>query len=650
MGKRTSRIAPQGAAPEPPAPDHSPPPATEAWVQAVANALWLGLVGASLGYLCAFLTLDFSHVDLVLHNAIPATTRQSFFGLVVGAGLAGALAAAALCLGTLWASNPSAAREELSRRLRGLRPLALIWLLPPALDRQLWVQMPLLLPLLAFGALLLVASRLGEGPALGSGRHALPAAAAWVLLVTAMAGYAAYATSYTIQHHHQLGTSAYDLGIMENVFWNTTHGRFFASSIEGGSHLGVHTSFIYILFLPLYGLAPRPETLLILQAVVFALAAWPLFLIGRELLGSQASGLVVAVLYLIHPAVGGANFYDFHELAFAPPLFFAAFYFWLVRRSRLLWAAVVLLLMVKEDLSLVVALLGLYSLVSRRYREGLALALTGAASYVLLQHVVIPHFANGPHDYTWYYTAMIPPGEGPLGLVRTLVVNPLFSLTQALSVKKLTYLSQILAPLAFLSLVRSRGLLLMAYGLFMAVFASREPVYSLGFQYALLLVPPAFVASVVNAAELRASARRRVWLVAVAMSLLVCYHHGMFWPRHNFIGGFGRIDFTLSEAQRQRSTEVERVAAKLPLASSVTASETVVPHLARRPQVQTLRYADSGPARRYDLYVVLRDELDPATWARFPEVFDQRDYQLAFEGQFILVYARRGLAWSLGRA
>src|SRR5262249_47488215 len=163
-----------------------------------------------------------------------------------------------------------------------------------------------------------------------------------------------------------------------------------------------------------------------------------------------------------------------------------------------------------------------------------------------------------------------------------------------------------------------------AYGLAMALTATWWPVYSLGFQYALQVVPQAFAAALMCAAELPPAGRRQASLVAVGMSLLVCYHYGMIYPGGNFTGGFSPVDFTLTDTQRLRYQEVGAIARALPPDASVTASESLVPHVARRERVQTLRSALSGPARSYDYYFIVNEDLNASNRASFPEVFGGR--------------------------
>src|SRR5690606_357839 len=49
---------------------------------------------------------------------------------------------------------------------------------------------------------------------------------AHVVLWAAMIGYAALFCHYTMLDHRNLGTTVYDLGIYENLLWQTAHGNF----------------------------------------------------------------------------------------------------------------------------------------------------------------------------------------------------------------------------------------------------------------------------------------------------------------------------------------------------------------------------------------------------------------------------------------
>lgn len=88
-----------------------------------------------------------------------------------------------------------------------------------------------------------------------------------------------YSVLSVLRHviYHSFGP---DLGLFDQIFWNTTQGRFFESTMslavpQPHSYLGDHFSLIYLALLPVYALVPRPETLLVLQTLFWRWASGP---------------------------------------------------------------------------------------------------------------------------------------------------------------------------------------------------------------------------------------------------------------------------------------------------------------------------------------------------------------------------------------
>jgi uncharacterized membrane protein len=458
-----------------------------------------------------------------------------------------------------------------------------------------------------------------------------------VVLLLLIGAYSVYVSYHTVMQHHALETRAYDLGIAANTFWNSIHGSLFASSMApSGNHLAFHTSFIFLAAFPIYALLPSTETLLVLQAVVLALAALPLFLVARRMLHSSRAALVISAIYLLHPAVAGANFYDFHELAFAPVLVFSAWLFLELDRQMPYWVAIVLLLSVKEDMALVVLLIGAVVWLTGRRRLGLTTMAAGASAYVVLQHLVIPHVAGEFHSYSWYFADMIPEGGGPSALPATVIANPLFSLKLALSPEKVLYILQMLAPLGFLCLGTARGVVLVSYGLLASLLASQPPLYQLGFQYSLTTIACGAIGAVILLAKMPPRARSRALVFAAAMSLITCFHYGMVYPRHNFTGGFRTVDFRYTEQQRERYREVTELVSMIPPDASVTASEKLVPHVARRRHVETSRFAVHRPGRDYDYFLFHR----ASAKRELKKLRATRKYEIVREGKHVVLLRR----------
>jgi uncharacterized membrane protein len=152
-------------------------------------------------------------------------------------------------------------------------------------------------------------------------------------LALAIAVYFAVSVTLSWFRALDLATTTWDQGIYQQALWSTAHGRPFWESADletggYGSLLQVHSVFVLYLLVPLYAAAPSEVTLFVVQSAVVALAAVPLFLLGRDLTGSGRWGLLAAGVYLVWAPLLAANLYDFHAEAFLPIELFAFVLLW----------------------------------------------------------------------------------------------------------------------------------------------------------------------------------------------------------------------------------------------------------------------------------------------------------------------------------
>src|SRR5688572_28472676 len=146
----------------------------------------------------------------------------------------------------------------------------------------------------------------------------------------------------TIRRHESFSSTAYDLGIVDQVVWNAAQGRNLESSIMGHHFFGEHFSPILYLLVPLYEIAADVRVALVFQTFALALAAIAIFLLARRALGPlPALGFVV--LYLAYSPARNVNLFDVHEVAFATPILLFACWFLETRRYAALAAACFLL-------------------------------------------------------------------------------------------------------------------------------------------------------------------------------------------------------------------------------------------------------------------------------------------------------------------
>ncbi|MCX6492596.1 MAG: DUF2079 domain-containing protein, partial [Rhodococcus sp.] len=166
-------------------------------------------------------------------------------------------------------------------------------------------------------------------------------------------------STMSVLGHRQLRTSGFDLGIFVQQVASYSQFRAPTSDLLGTGYntLGDHFSPITALLGPVYRVFPHAETLLVAQAVLFALAVIPISRLAVQKFGTVV-GTVIAGAFGLSWGVQAALNFDFHEVAFAMPLL-AMSLVALVRERwvpALAWALP--LVFVKEDMGLTVVVIG----------------------------------------------------------------------------------------------------------------------------------------------------------------------------------------------------------------------------------------------------------------------------------------------------
>ncbi|MFI5306175.1 MAG: DUF2079 domain-containing protein [Polyangiales bacterium] len=594
-------------------------PSVSARDRALAE-LWLAaleifVAGASFG-LCLW---ELAQGD----NLAAFATRNERGGVAFGLALPSmVLGAAALGLVAVLGGQRAPDRLAFARWLaKRCSPVMLAALIPPLGFELIWDDHPLpflvLASLLALGTRLLVGRSLSSGPAPVPVPHAPHAArlsltlgrfaphAPVALVITAATAYAIYFGLLSVQNHHNLETNSFDLGIFDNIFWNTAH-RWdinLPASPYGGPdarHLGQHATLIVFVLAPIYALAPRAETTLWIQAVGVGLAALPLYLFASRHLRPWIACLV-AIAYLFYPPVHGPNLYDFHFLLLAPLIHWTSLCLLEARRDR--WAALFLLLglLVREDAAAGVAIIGAYLIATKqRPRAGLLLCVIGSVYMLTMKLVVMPGGFGQGGSFVELYQALVPQGgKGLTAVLKTLVANPVFALGTLLTYDKLIYALQIAAPLAFLPWIRPLGLLCSLPGLFFCLLVTNAlPLIQISFQYTPHWTTYLFLALVANLEGLNVDtretfgpARQRAALAALVVGMALCSHQfGAILQHHTARAGYRSFVFGTTAAQQADYRDLRALIAKMPSDARVVGSERVVPHVSNRRYAYTLRY------------------------------------------------------------
>jgi uncharacterized membrane protein len=191
-----------------------------------------------------------------------------------------------------------------------------------------------------------------------------------LLLIAIVMAYIFFLSLFTIERYNSFLTNALDLGIFNQAFWTTLHGKLFYATpdlpvIPSGSFLGTHFAPIMFLLLPIYAIHPYPETLLVMQTVFIALSAIPIYLISFEVLKSKGKALAFACLFLSYPVVHSLNIYDFHLEAFLPFFLLSSYYCYLKEKWITYWIFIVLSLITIDFAAVLIAAMSLTNLLSK---------------------------------------------------------------------------------------------------------------------------------------------------------------------------------------------------------------------------------------------------------------------------------------------
>jgi uncharacterized membrane protein len=198
--------------------------------------------------------------------------------------------------------------------------------------------------------------------------------------------------------------ASYDTAIFEEGIRGYAHGGWPIVPIKGAGYnlLGDHFSPAIAVVAPFYRLFPHAQTVLIAQAALIALSVYVVGALAWRRLGPWL-GSVVAVAYGLAFGLQSAVDAGFHEVALGVPLLALAGAAFVDQRYPAVVGWSLPLLLVKEDLGLTVAAVGVALILVGERRRGILLGAAGVVGTAIEVLVLIP-WARG--DQTGYAYAL----------------------------------------------------------------------------------------------------------------------------------------------------------------------------------------------------------------------------------------------------
>jgi len=326
---------------------------------------------------------------------------------------------------------------------------------------------------------------------------------AWILLVVVTVAYCLEMSHQAVLRYETFKATAFDLGNMDQVIWNTLHGRLFQFTNHAidwygpPTRLAIHFEPIILPLSLLYSFGADPRILLVFQTLVLATGTLPVFLLTRKIIPQwPLLAPLMATAYLLSPALVGLNIFDFHPVALATPLLLYAVL--ALEYKRYVWflIACVLAACCKEDVPLAIAMFGILIIFKYKLpRLGLTLLIGGALWSFLAFRIIIPHFYPGVQSNNfWYRYEEL--GSSPGAAILNLFVRPWIFLGLFFTLGRLYYLLSLVRSVGFLPLLAPEWLLPTLPSLAVNLLGTDPLLFSGVYHYNATIIPFVMVAAI----------------------------------------------------------------------------------------------------------------------------------------------------------
>lgn len=446
--------------------------------------------------------------------------------------------------------------------------------------------------------------------------------------------------SLSLLRHWHFGSGGFDLGIFDQAIWHYSRFEVPMGTIRITDHLlADHFHPILLALAPLYWVIPRPETLLVVQNLLWVGSLAPIYLFALHRGHSKLVSLLLVLSYAFFWGITLTLNFDFHEIAFALFVIPWAIYLIEIKKWIPFWIGMGILLLTKEEMGFVVAFFGVYLAVKGYWKQGIVAFLAGTTWFALATQVFIKYFAGptGGFGY-WTYSNF---GSNPFEAIKSIASEPVRAIGLLFTPEvKANTLKNIFMPWMFLPLVSP--IIIIGLPLILQRFWSDQSLYWLAdFHYTGTLSPILAMGAIDTLARIKNFIPNRNFapqLVLAAACLMLIWHVD-YIPQYQLRHLAESTYWQLSEGEKAGY----RILKTIPQAASVSAQNSLLPHLSQRDYAYLIH---NDQPFYYSQYIVFSAHPNLYPFETFEEGREYIESKLAGKGYQLIVNESGWLIWN----
>lgn len=453
-----------------------------------------------------------------------------------------------------------------------------------------------------------------------------------IIVFAAAAAVSAFVGITTVYRHKIFGTNCFDFGIFVQMFHSLIDNGTAVTTCERDmfmSHFKVHASYIFYALVPIFKMFPKPETLLIAQAVLSMGGIVPMFLIAKRHKLKGLSLVFMGLAYVFSIGLIAPCYYEFHENAFLPTVLM--WLLWAVDRKNyiMFYIMSVLTCIVKEDAPLYVICIGMYLFFEEKGKlarmNGLIMALFSGAYMLFITNWLTQNGDGQMMMSSRFSILMIDTSAGLKEVVKNSLADPAYLFSLLICDNTFKFFIQVMAPMLFVPFFTKniRRFWLMVPFIVMNLIIGAGYIYApnVEFQYIFGPICLLLYMCIINLDEMSQRGKQNVPVIlgaaAFIMTIGTCSHN---W--HYYEGYQKNKDYYIA---------LESLLDSIPKDAAVGADGYYVPHIADHKELylfDTNDYDENGKLTTPEKFDFVAISAIPDTFGMSADALTSSGYTL----------------------